>query len=93
MAYKFPSLPANQRWKVTSSLNTFLIVRLQEKRWWGWKTIASSTGVLAGGAHELAECVDHIVKRDYYEMISREAAEQRRKEYQAIPFGIHQSKD
>lgn len=85
---RLPTLPDNQRWSVSSSFNTFLIVKLQERRWWGWATIDRATEVLSGGDRALAECVDHIMRRDYFHRIRAEADQKRRESIARIPFGV-----
>lgn len=79
MTYKLPELPENQKWSVRIEFNTFLILYLKEKRWWGWKTIAKSTDLASGGNLALSKCVDHIVNRDYYGRIRKEAADRKAK--------------
>lgn len=86
---KMPELPTGQRWSVHSSFNTFIIVKLQEKRWWGWSTIASSTGSLAGGDYEVEKCVDHILRRDYFAKLKAERDAKVAERIARIPFGTH----
>lgn len=69
---KMPELPEGQRWSVHTEFNTFVIVKLQEKRWWGWGTIASATGLVSGGEYEVMTCVDHIQRREEFAAYRRE---------------------
>lgn len=73
MTYQFPDLPENQRWTVNVEFNTFVIVRLQEKRRWWWVTIADSVETVSAGEVGLSRCVDHIIRRDYYARIRQDA--------------------
>lgn len=85
--YKLPSLPDGQRWMVTESLGGILHVRLQEKRWWGWRTIASAVEYSSGGVAAVATCVHHILHRDEYARLRRVFEEQKRRERAQIPWG------
>lgn len=84
---EMPALPDNQRWSVHSEFGTFVIVRLQRRRWGIWWTIARSTGALCGGASEVSSCVEHILNRDYYARIHAEAVVERKRRISEIPFG------
>lgn len=89
VTYEMPDLPDGQRWLVCSTFNTFLDVKLQERRWWGWRTIAMSTGFLDEGAEEIAELVDQCLRRDYYDMLDSEDRAEREQRRSEIPFGAH----
>jgi len=41
MNYDLPNIPTGQRWNVcpNSVLTGYTNLKLQEKRWWGWKTL------------------------------------------------------
>lgn len=84
MTYKFPELPENQRWRVHIEFNTFVIVRLQEKRRWWWTTIADSVELVHAGDVGLSRCVDHILRRDYYARIRAEADAKKESNRQAV---------
>lgn len=38
--YNLPVLPEGQRWYASVDSNKAPVIKLQEKCWWGWRTIA-----------------------------------------------------
>ena len=89
MSGPLPALPQGQRWAVERGLGGFLIVRLQERRWWGWRTIARSTAWESGGRAALNQCVEHILRRDYYDRLRAEYEAEKQRRVAEIPYGYH----
>jgi hypothetical protein len=82
-----PRLPDNQRWQVSGYILNHIIVRLQERRWWGWRTIADHTAPASWGSLAVSECVRMIEQRDYIARIMADAEAERKRRRAEIPRG------
>lgn len=87
MTYQMPPLPEGQRWVVTGSMG-FVVVKLQEKRRWGWRTIADSLEYQSSGAEGVRRCVDMIARRDEFARNRVRRERERQERLAEIPYGI-----
>lgn len=92
MTYNLPPLPAGQRWHIYKEMS-FLVVELQEKRRWRWKTIARATDWWEAGEAGLRGCVDHIVHRHEHERVRVMLEAKRKAEQSQIPLGYIEGED
>lgn len=72
---ELPGLPENERWDLTESFGSFTILRRQQRRWWGWKTVAKSTMGRNPSGAAFRRGIDRCLRPEYYARLREERRE------------------